>query len=91
MRYLRSTQMKKFYTDSVGVPVWWVALVVSLAVSLDALSDPLIGFLSDTCRWEYSGEPMRRRPFIAVGSVVMGALYLPLWSVCLDESNLQPP
>ena len=50
MRYLRSTQMKKFYTDHVGVPVWWIALVVSIAVSIDALSDPLIGFLSDSAR-----------------------------------------
>jgi Na+/melibiose symporter-like transporter len=87
MRYLRSTQMKKFYTDHVGVPVWWIALVVSIAVSIDALSDPLIGFLSDTCRWERHGEPMRRRPFIAVGSLVMGALYLPLWGICLSEDN----
>jgi hypothetical protein len=65
-----TAQLKKFYSDVVGVPVWWIALTVSLAVSLDALTDPLIGFVSDSLRWEYKGEPMRRRPFIAIGSGV---------------------
>lgn len=51
MRYLRSTQMKKFYVDWVGVPLWWVAVTVALGVSLDALTDPMIGFFSDSLRW----------------------------------------
>jgi MFS family permease len=83
MRYLRSTQMKKFYTDHVGVPLWWIAIVVSVAVSVDALSDPIVGFWSDSVRWNIRGEPMRRRPFIAVGSVLLSVLYLLLWSPCL--------
>ena len=83
MRYFRSTQMKKFYADEVGVPVWWIALVIAIAVSIDALTDPLIGFFSDSLRWTYKDQPMRRRPFIAIGSVVMSVFYLLLWSPCL--------
>ena len=83
MRFLRGTQLKKFYSDVVGVPVWWIAMTVSLAVSLDALSDPLIGFFSDSLRWEYKGEPMRRRPFIAIGSLFLSTIYMLLWAPCI--------
>ena len=34
MRYLRSGQMKKFYSDWLGVPMWWIAVVVAVAVML---------------------------------------------------------
>lgn len=94
MRYLRSGQMKKFYSDWLGVPLWWIAVVVALAVSLDALTDPLIGFLSDSCRWIYKGEPMRRRPFIMIGSCCLIAVYLLLWAPCLfmsEECGLRTP
>jgi GPH family glycoside/pentoside/hexuronide:cation symporter len=94
MRYLRSGQMKKFYADWLGVPLWWIAVVVAVAVSLDALSDPLIGFLSDSCRWTYKGQPMRRRPFIMVGSCCLVVVYLLLWAPCLfmaDECGKRTP
>eukprot|EP01046_Picozoa_sp_COSAG06_P120206 COSAG06_NODE_67551_length_251_cov_1.309211_1_plen_52_part_10 len=42
LRAPSTAQLKKFYSDVVGVPVWWIALTVSLAVSLDGLTDPLI-------------------------------------------------
>ena len=32
MRYLRSTYMKKFYADVVGMPMWWIAFAVALGV-----------------------------------------------------------
>ena len=32
MRYLRSGQMKKFYADWLGVPLWWIAVTVALAL-----------------------------------------------------------
>jgi GPH family glycoside/pentoside/hexuronide:cation symporter len=94
MRYLRSGQMKKFYADWLGVPLWWIAVTVALAVSLDALTDPLIGFLSDSCRWEFKGQAMRRRPFIMVGSCALVVVYLLLWSPCLffaDECGQRTP
>ena len=116
IRYLRTTQMKKFYAghcantrsntalsatqplspsaDWLGVPLWWIAFVVALAVSLDALTDPLIGYLSDSSRCTIRGKPMRRRPFIAVGSLLLCCLYLLLWSPCLffgSECGVRTP
>ena len=38
MRYLRSTQMKKFYVDWVGVPLWWVAVTVALGKLIGEIS-----------------------------------------------------
>ena len=32
MRYLRTTYMKKFYADVVGMPMWWIAFAVALGV-----------------------------------------------------------
>ena len=58
--------------------------MVAVAVSLDALTDPLIGFLSDSCRWTYKGAPMRRRPFIMVGSCCLVFVYLLLWAPCVS-------
>ena len=58
--------------------------MVAVAVSLDALTDPLIGFLSDSCRWTYKGAPMRRRPFIMVGSCCLVLVYLLLWAPCVS-------
>ena len=80
--------------DWLGVPLWWIAFVVALAVSLDALTDPLIGYLSDSSRCTIRGKPMRRRPFIAVGSLLLCCLYLLLWSPCLffgSECGVRTP
>ena len=82
-RYMRSLNMKKFYTDVVGVPLWWVAFAVVLAVAFDALSDPISGYLTDKTRCTFGGQFMRRRPFIAAGSLVLAALYILLWMPCV--------
>ena len=93
MRYLRTIYMKKWYADVVGVPLWWIACAVALAVSLDALTDPLYGFVSDRARWTIGGQPVRRRAFIAIGSVVLAVLFLLLWSPCVlfDECSADEP
>ena len=43
------------------MPLWWVAFAVVVAVALDALTDPISGYLTDTARIEFRGESMRRR------------------------------
>ncbi len=56
--------MPKFYADVVLVPLGYLALAIAAARALDALSDPLIGWLSDRTR-----SPLgRRRPYMAIGA-----------------------
>jgi GPH family glycoside/pentoside/hexuronide:cation symporter len=56
--------MPKFYSDVVLVPLSYIAVAIALARAFDALTDPLMGFLSDRTRTRFG----RRRPWMAVGA-----------------------
>lgn len=53
-----------FYSDKILVPLGLIALVKALARALDAVTDPLVGWLSDRTRTRWG----RRRPWIALGA-----------------------
>ncbi|HEY6419980.1 MAG TPA: MFS transporter [Candidatus Binataceae bacterium] len=55
--------MPKFYGDVVMVPLGYLAIAIALARSLDAISDPAIGWLSDRTYTRLG----RRRPYLIVG------------------------
>lgn len=57
----------KFYTDVVGVHIAALGTLVLGVRIFDALTDPLLGFLSDKTITGFG----RRRPFIAVGSPLL--------------------
>lgn len=69
--------LPKFYSDVVGVPLGFLAIGIAAARALDALSDPLVGWLSDRTRTRWG----RRRPWIALGAplcaVAFWALFTP--------------
>jgi len=69
--------MPKFYSDVVLVPVGWLAIAIVLARALDAITDPLMGWVSDRTRSRFG----RRRPWIALGvpfcAVALVALFSP--------------
>ena len=52
-----------------------VGLVGALPRVTDALTDPLMGFLSDRTKSRWG----RRRPFIFIGAILAGLLYAGLW------------
>jgi GPH family glycoside/pentoside/hexuronide:cation symporter len=66
-----------FYSDTVLVPLAWVALASALARVLDAIIDPFVGWLSDHTHSRWG----RRRPWIAIAAplaaVVFVALFMP--------------
>ena len=67
----------KFYTDVVGVSAGAMGGLILVARLADAVSDPLVGVISDRTRTRFG----RRRPYIALGSlalsVCLAALYVP--------------
>ncbi len=54
----------KFYTDVIGVPVAAVGAILAGVRIFDALTDPLMGHLSDRTRTPFG----RRRPYILLGA-----------------------
>jgi len=60
-----AVHMPRFYSDVVLAPLGYVALMIALGRAFDAITDPVMGWLSDRTRTRWG----RRRPYIALGSV----------------------
>lgn len=57
----------KFYSDVVGVNIGIIGIILLVARVFDAVTDPLIGFLSDHTHSRFG----RRRPYIAIGALLL--------------------
>ena len=68
--------LPKFYSDVVGVPLGFLAIGIAGARALDALSDPLVGWLSDRTRSRFG----RRRPYIALGAPLCAIAFYALFA-----------
>lgn len=68
--------MGKFYADVVLLPLGALAVAVALARAFDAVTDPLMGWLSDRTRTRVG----RRRPWMAVGAPLCGLAFLALFA-----------
>jgi GPH family glycoside/pentoside/hexuronide:cation symporter len=75
--------MPKFYADVVVVPLGYLAIAIALARSLDAISDPVVGWISDRTRTRLG----RRRPFLIVGPPLCG---LAFWAMLSPPTGLSP-
>ncbi|HXX48487.1 MAG TPA: MFS transporter [Myxococcota bacterium] len=65
-----------FYSDTVLVPLAWVALAAALARILDAMIDPFVGWLSDHTQTRWG----RRRPWIAVATPIAALVFIALFT-----------
>jgi GPH family glycoside/pentoside/hexuronide:cation symporter len=68
--------LPKFYTDVVGVHIGLIGTLILTVRVFDALTDPAIGLISDRTRTRFG----RRRPFIAIGSIVLALSLLMLFN-----------
>jgi sugar (glycoside-pentoside-hexuronide) transporter len=65
-----------FLTDVIGLRAGLAGLVPLVGRAVDAISDPLMGRLSDATRFSAG----RRRPYFLIGMIPFGVLYAGLWA-----------
>ena len=68
--------MNIFYSDVVLVPLGYIALAVALARSFDAITDPLMGWISDRTNTRWG----RRRPWMLLGAPLAAVAFVLLFS-----------
>ena len=65
-----------FYTQIIGVPAPMVGLALTLALVIDAISDPIVGYWSDNFRSKWG----RRHPFMYASAIPVAVSYFLLWT-----------
>lgn len=72
-----------FYSQVIGLNAAAVGLAITVALIVDAISDPIVGYWTDNTRTRWG----RRHPFMAVALVPVAVCYYLLWSPPLDWSK----
>ncbi|NQV29686.1 MAG: MFS transporter [Candidatus Marinimicrobia bacterium] len=60
-----------------GMDVLWVGLIGAVPRIFDAISDPMLGYISDNTRTRWG----RRRPFIFAGAILAGIIFALMWQL----------
>ncbi len=72
-----------FLLTAWGVDPLWAGLLGGLPRIFDAITDPIMGFISDNTKSNYG----RRRPYIFIGAIISGILFFLMWQ--LDDNASQ--
>ena len=67
-----------------GMDVLWVGIIGAIPRIFDAISDPMLGYISDNTRTRWG----RRRPFILVGALLAGVIFALMWQLPSGYINL---
>lgn len=65
-----------YYNQVLGLPERWVGLAILIALVADAISDPIVGYVSDNLHTRWG----RRHPFMYLSAVPVALSYYFLWS-----------
>ena len=66
-----------FYTKSLGLDPTWAGLAMSLSVFWEAVTEPVMGHISDNTRSSWG----RRHPYMLVGGLLMALCSYLIWTV----------
>ncbi len=72
-----------FYSQALGVPKEQVGLAIFITFLCDALSDPVVGFLSDKTNTRWG----RRHPYMYAAAAPVAIAYWFLWNPPIGASN----
>lgn len=72
-----------FLLTAFGMNPFLAGLLGGLPRIFDALTDPIMGFISDNTKSRWG----RRRPYIFIGAILSGIFFMMLWQ--MDETNSQ--
>ena len=72
-----------FLLTAFGMSPFLAGLLGGLPRIFDALSDPIMGFITDNTKSRWG----RRRPYIFIGAILSGLFFILLWQ--MDENNSQ--
>jgi GPH family glycoside/pentoside/hexuronide:cation symporter len=64
------------YSLGFGVSAFWIGIALAVPRFVDAVFDPIIGYISDETRSRWG----RRRPYILVGGILLGLFFWLLWA-----------
>jgi GPH family glycoside/pentoside/hexuronide:cation symporter len=77
--------MSIFYSDTVLVPLGYIALAVAVARAFDAITDPIMGWVSDRTKTRWG----RRRPWMLLGAPLCAISFIGLFSPPVGITALQ--
>lgn len=67
---------------SLGLSAFWLGVILIIPRLWDAISDPIIGHLSDNARTRWG----RRRPFLLVGGILVAVFFVVIWWIPKGET-----
>ncbi|MEM7107836.1 MAG: MFS transporter [Bacteroidota bacterium] len=68
--------------QNLGFPGWMWGIVYFLPRISDALTDPIMGFISDNTKSRWG----RRRQYVLAGAIIMGVAFTVMWQLYSDNS-----
>lgn len=73
-----------FLLTAFGMDPFLAGLLGGLPRLFDAITDPIMGYISDNTKSKYG----RRKPYIFVGAILSGLLFILLWQLYPENSQL---
>ena len=63
--------------EGLGFPTWMWAILYFLPRLMDAITDPIMGLITDNTRSKWG----RRRQYVFIGALVMGFAFIFMWQL----------
>jgi len=77
--------MSIFYSDTILVPLGYIAMAVAFARAFDAITDPFMGWISDRTKTRWG----RRRPWMMIGAPLCALAFIALFSPPVSLSPME--